>query len=490
MRPGHKFVIQINMKQILFFLVGLTFQLQAQQWSWINPLSNVHSGFSIDEDSLGNFYFTGHSYLKKSNAQNVVQWQVPLQNCNGVFEGHNSIFAIGYLNNTHTVGSTTMSASSPGGQDGYLACFSTQGVLLWAKQLKSTHVVASSVKIISPNEILFLFSSANECQFNGEIFPKGVSVCRLDFQGNLIQHFSIEHKGSYIQPSHLETDQDQNIYLLAGYSDSVTVGNQHFLGDFYGGAYYMAKFNSQGSVIWLRHLESCNKRNVSSFVVDKFQNIYYVCAESYSNDRLIKLNAAGNEIWQKKSGSYVGGPNAMKLDPNGDILLTGGAWQTAVFENMTINGTYDFLVVAKLDTAGQCLWALKAQASGSSGGNYLSLKTGAIFLGGSTLDGSRTYAGNLSVQSYNYVARIGQAVVASVNSNSSDEIGLFPNPSTGIIQLSSKETKCKYSVSDLSGQTIELGHYSFGKLDLSHLPKGVYILRVNGNKEGRKIILQ
>ena len=76
--------------------------------------------------------------------------------------------------------------------------------------------------------------------------------------------------------------------------------------------------------------------------------------------------------------------------------------------------------------------------------------------------------------------------------SSDDFINIYPNPSTGIVKIESRENK-NYSVQiyNLLGEEINLNQ-RFNELDFSNSPKGIYLLRVyDGTKfHIRKIVIQ
>lgn len=74
------------------------------------------------------------------------------------------------------------------------------------------------------------------------------------------------------------------------------------------------------------------------------------------------------------------------------------------------------------------------------------------------------------------------------NSNATiiNEVNIYPNPSTGKINLTVPHNNiCTYSVSNVFGLTVANGEFNTKiELDLSHLPKGVYLLNINNTNTG------
>ena len=65
-----------------------------------------------------------------------------------------------------------------------------------------------------------------------------------------------------------------------------------------------------------------------------------------------------------------------------------------------------------------------------------------------------------------------------IKTNASGELVVFPNPSNGMINISSNNTLKSVQVLDLSGKVIRNINRNFYQIDLRNLAKGVYVLKV------------
>lgn len=99
------------------------------------------------------------------------------------------------------------------------------------------------------------------------------------------------------------------------------------------------------------------------------------------------------------------------------------------------------------------------------------------------------FNGNTNVSKL--VSYLDTAVLSTVDLDSKKEtISIYPNPSADIITIASKEGLKKVTVSSLEGKTVITADGS-RNIDLSSLPKGVYILQGelnNGNMVSKKLI--
>lgn len=81
------------------------------------------------------------------------------------------------------------------------------------------------------------------------------------------------------------------------------------------------------------------------------------------------------------------------------------------------------------------------------------------------------------------------------NQNSSTDLQLYPNPSTGLITLESEKPIQRLTVFDALGKMVyqeNTQYQSQFQIDLSFLPKGLYLVKVEGNgvAGSRKVVLE
>ncbi len=159
-----------------------------------------------------------------------------------------------------------------------------------------------------------------------------------------------------------------------------------------------------------------------------------------------------------------------KLMPTGAVQLT---WQTATEVN-----SFHY-VVERSDEKGQFIEIGKVAATGA-GSAYL-------FSDNKPLQGINTYRLRL-------VDRDGKqaySTTVSVNIASRNAITLSPNPSVGMVKvtLQGRDNKNLVQVFSASGSPVYSRQHTGNNftLDLSHLPSGVYLLRM-GNEQTRLII--
>ena len=105
----------------------------------------------------------------------------------------------------------------------------------------------------------------------------------------------------------------------------------------------------------------------------------------------------------------------------------------------------------------------------------------------SSLTPNSTSCGTSSFgQVEDYSVNIGELAVADVKKNN---ISVYPNPATDVINISSVSSKTKFEIYSVGGQLVNQGTTD-GKVSVSKLAKGVYILTIesNGEKSQTKFI--
>lgn len=73
-----------------------------------------------------------------------------------------------------------------------------------------------------------------------------------------------------------------------------------------------------------------------------------------------------------------------------------------------------------------------------------------------------------------------------------ESISVYPNPSSSVVYINTIETNIEYiSMYDLSGRNVQINTKDYSMIDISHLPTGIYFLRIKTEKgESTKKVLK
>jgi gliding motility-associated-like protein len=166
---------------------------------------------------------------------------------------------------------------------------------------------------------------------------------------------------------------------------------------------YLIKFDKTGKVTWVKFLHGQNKITNKSLALDRAGNVYVagnlpinnvltaegssITASPNQESYLAKYTKDGDLLWLKSIG---GSDNAIVIDKEGYIYLTGVYWEKTVFDTLTLNGTFsngNYTVssfITKYDSKGHALWAKPILCAGSNiEGHSINLDpSGSIYLMG------------------------------------------------------------------------------------------------------------
>ena len=166
-----------------------------------------------------------------------------------------------------------------------------------------------------------------------------------------------------------------NVYIAGSFAGTATFGTNSLTSN---GSddIFIAKLDSTGNYLWARKAGSVNGDYANSVTVDKAGNVYVTgdfngsvtfgttilnSSNGYSAF-IVKLDSAGNFLWATKPGGYSSG-RSIAVDGVGNACVAGYFSGVATFGATTLtNGGVGSMeaFVAKLDTAGNFLWARRA----------------------------------------------------------------------------------------------------------------------------------
>ena len=197
----------------------------------------------------------------------------------------------------------------------------------------------------------------------------------------------------------IDTDSSGNVYLT-GYTEGDLTGDSSGDADF-----FLAKYNSSGTVQWLMQLDSTSDSFAQGIVIDTSNNIYVTGHTEGSFDGntnsggsdifLVKYNTSGAKQWSVQTGSsgneYGKG---VSVDSSGNIYITGYA--SSDLDGNSNQGGQDSFVM-KFDSSGTKEWTVQVGTSYNDYANAMGINSsGNLFVTGGTdggLDGNVSSGG-------------------------------------------------------------------------------------------------
>ena len=195
--------------------------------------------------------------------------------------------------------------------------YNNSGTLQWQKSLSNGGGVYS----------LVLDSSAN-IYFTGSSNGSGLSVVKYDTSGSLQWQRAINDNGGSgsngVSGYGIALDSSSNVYVSGLDAD----------GDTGAATWFIAKYNSSGTLQWQKYYAASSGYSISyGIAIDSSDNIYCcgIVLSSTSNTygTIIKLNSSGTLQWQRQLDLYGYGLSvnfrAVAVDSSGNIYVSGSA---------------------------------------------------------------------------------------------------------------------------------------------------------------------
>ncbi|MBW6513256.1 MAG: Ig-like domain-containing protein [Candidatus Syntrophosphaera sp.] len=209
-----------------------------------------------------------------------------------------------------------------------------------------------------------------------------VFVAKLDKDGNWL--WASRAGGTDVEWSNgIAVDNSGNVYITGAFYATAVFGTTSLTsaGDL---DTFIAKLDTNGNWVWAKRSGGISSDEGFSLCVDDDGNVYYTGnfrgTASFGTTNLIssgstdvftaKLDSAGNWLWASQAGGSSGEEgHGIAADSSGKIYLTGNFWGTSQFGSTTLvaSGPYANSFVAKMDSDGNWLWAKRAAMYNGTG---------------------------------------------------------------------------------------------------------------------------
>ena len=322
------------------------------------------------------------------------------------FDSAGNVFVTGYFTGTADFDPSAGVAqlTSAGGNDVFVAKYSATGSLLWARQLGSAgdqyghHLTVDSAGNVVVAGIFFGTADFDPGIATANLTSVGhadIFVAKLDSSGNYL--WAKQIGGTDVDESGgIVVDSGDNILVTGTFNGTVDFdsgpGTANLTTSAIGGNTFVTKLDTDGAYVWAKQFAGASQNRGFGIAVDDVDNvlitgIFYGTADfdpesgaanlssNGSDDVFVaKLNSAGNYLWAKQfGGAGIDEGNGVAVDSANNILVAGAFFGTADFDpgagtaNLTSTGNSDTFV-AKLDSAGNYVWAKQFRGSGEEWG--------------------------------------------------------------------------------------------------------------------------
>lgn len=273
----------------------------------IGPISQL--------DSLFNFRLNANI-----NSDNVDSWSTIIKQENYINTPNikcinNDIYVIGTIDSRYSINI-------------YVAKYNSSGIKLWEQTWGGTNTTWLKG---------FEFDSEDNLYIVGELYPINYSeeqsffLLKYTNSGELLWSKTLSNNSNIYSVNYkvnsIKLDLNDFIYIIGvEYHQSVTLN-------------FLIKLNSSGNILWQHKSIMSHFMGSSEIQIDSKNNIYIYGGGFRTKLFLIKYNSSGSIRWYEEWGVNEI-PGILKLDSNGDIILSG-------FQFQQNNFNYDYWIMKR-----------------------------------------------------------------------------------------------------------------------------------------------
>lgn len=521
----------LNRNLLLIFSLFCFGINSAQSWVWAKGEGGIGSDAanSITLDELGNAYVTGNIagsanfsgvgaqgrgifdvFITKYDPQGNVVW-VKLaggddnESGNSIKYKNGYLYITGYFNDTAWFENTML--LSKGDADGFLAKYTTDGNLVWVRQMGGANSDLSMSLDVDQLGNVYIGGSY---EYNMMLDTFHLSTTNLYNESFVAKYNSTGHvvwaksgRGNNAnQITGVAFDNDHSIFVTGYFGGNFKMGSGNINSATSSYDVFLAKLDVNGNYDWLKRAGStyedaahgvCSDANGNPSIVGYFAGTAYFDSHSvtysdYSDVFVARYDSAGNNLWVRAGRGHqqdIGW--GVTTDAYGNIFATGMYRDVIDFDGNILHA-YDYdLFLVSYSPSGNLRWITTAGGVNTDCGFSVAVSNSGVV----ALAGYYSYTGFYGSIALDYAA-VNDIVVAEYNPplvNSIDEVSddlgvwLFPNPvslnSDCKLQMVSEE---KYSVKifTVAGRLLwQESNPANNKLKTAELPSGVYLIEVS-----------
>lgn len=281
--------------------------------------------------------------------------------------GNGVIYATGQFSGTATFGSITL--TNGGAQDYWLAAYSPAGVAQWALRAGGTGSdFGADVVLDKAGNVVVAGVIQGTNDFHGVTNAAGFGnkdwfLAKYAADGAL-QWVQISGSSTEDQAYDVAVDSANNYYIGGRISGVATFGGST-VGSAGQTRVVLAKYSSDGSVLWVRDVGSSGSTETCGVGVDGNDNPL-ICGLSSSGSPtgpfVAKYSPSGTQLWKKvmAGNNFFDEASGVDADADGNIYVAGRFGAAALdFGTFTLTNPGALIrgFVAKFDSGGNALWA-------------------------------------------------------------------------------------------------------------------------------------
>ncbi|OBW43351.1 Beta-propeller repeat protein [Chryseobacterium sp. MOF25P] len=523
--------------------------LPGVEWAQALGGTGSETGTSIATDIEGNVYITGaysasitlgtttltsnggnDIFIAKVKSTGEVLWA---KSFGGTATGDDGravaidptgkLYLTGTYRGTVSFGTTTLTAAGTSTTDIFVSRLNpVNGDVIWVQGFGGTTNANETVNgiAIDNNDNVYItgiFGSPTvafgSITLNNASTSNDIFVTKINSSGNIMWAKGYGSAANE-NANAISSDASGNTYITGIFNGpDVTFGTTTLTGISSNNDVFITKIDTAGNVVWAKAIGGTGSDNGYGITADASGNVY---ATGGFSDNLtvgsttltslggadiyvVKYDVTGNPVWAKSyGGTGAEGGYKIALDSNGYIYNSGFYTGTIAFgaTNLTSAGSNDVYLL-KMNSSGNPVSAVSFGGTAMDvqpvQGNGIAINSDNIYVTGYFNAGAMF--GNTTLTSLGssdvFLVKLGTANLG-VSSSQLIQSAIYPNPVTDSLFLKTNLLIDNVTILNTVGQqVIKHAVIKNEKLDVSHLPKGVYIVSIkykNGQVSNHKII--
>ncbi len=302
-----------------------------------------------------------------------------------------NIYVTGYFTGTATFGNTQL--TSTGSYDVFVAKYDRSGILSWVRQVGGLGDISDpKIAVEGSGNVYITGSFFYQATFgNNTLTSAGyddIFVAKYNSSGTFLWARQGGSESGGDRGKGIAVDASGNVYVTGTFAGTAAFGNASLIA---AGSYdiFVAKYNTTGTLQWVRKAGNANSDFSNDVAVDGTGNVYvtgyFQFMTTFGNTTLTsagsydifltKYNSNGTFQWvQQIGGSSHDYGRDIAIDGNGNIYLTGVFSETVTFGNTSITsaGVAD-VFVARYNTDGILQWVRQAGSSNDDSGDGIAV---------------------------------------------------------------------------------------------------------------------
>jgi hypothetical protein len=325
-------------------------------------------------------------------------------------------YVLGFYSSTITIGPNTFNCS--GDIDMFLAKLDTSGNVVWSQKMGgSGHDQGNAICTDNQGNLYLTGCFTSTVSFGTNVLTSyggsDIFLARMDTAGNYIW---VRKAGSTVNPTvseegiDLVLDGGNNILLSGGFEGTATFSPYTVASNGSVDA-FVAKYDTNGNILWVRNGGSTSYHDAAHSVgcgpsKEVYISGFFEGTANFSGTSVIsngsrdifiaKYDSLGTIQWvEHAGGTGTDEGTQMALDNLGNTYVTGSFYGTGVFDtiNLVSASSSKDIFLAKYNSAGHALWAVKAGGTTDDATLYVATTNTAVYITG-YISGTATFGLN------------------------------------------------------------------------------------------------